>query len=1439
MTRYECQAAQTERRLRFAMLLLTAMLPLLRASAQVASLPFVEDFDAYQATESWLPSRAVEGWTVHLEGDARTALGPAYGRSGNGMALFRPADAWNRMAWHPRMGVTPRANTVRAWVRASAGGFCDMATVSRDGRALTRVTLAPGEGIRRFQLVPETLLSPAEFKGHDWHRVDIQHDFDAGRYRVRIGDRDWHGWTPFLRRAHADGAGRVGFATTTTTGAAPGCCVDDVTVLSLPGAASREPWVLHFEDVFDRDELGGNWAVLDGTFRPVYDVPNGIGKLNGSGALVLLRRLPGDVRVEIEAESRDPGDLSLMLATNERGYAGGYFLGFGSNGNTMSKLLRLGKKVAVAGDAIQPAKRHRVVGERRGSVVTLRVDGKEVLRYDDPKPLAGPAHGLVGLYLFKPGSVHRVRVYGRKGEEPAKLEALPVTETERAESDAEPEPEVNLAGNPSFETVLPGIWPRLASNWVAEYAAVGDRPKLIRDPARAHRGDRFVRLDPRGPWMKLHNIGTRGSGVPLKEGMTYAFSAWMRGPRTHGTVVEFHIGGTRFDVGAEWQEYTTSFDVPKGQNASGRGFFIKAFGPVDIDDVTIVQRGNVPPAAPELAADRTQLQRADRRPDWLKPPGGPAFCERIELEVSEVVGSASGPVRLRVPVAELFGALPAYDFVAPDKLDCVDAGTGVSVPFALLEADLRVGVTRGDVFLFAASVPASARKTYYVYLRDRDPVEGPVFAGTEAELPETLRNRPDPAYAMPLETVGIERLGTLRMGRRADGGIACELTAPAGWHVKGTLSSPEGEQRQAAIGHAGPGPRWTGVTSLSSAAITPGVWGLSVAMTDEAGATRTATAGLVVGAAMWAGGNLIAIASDDPPLPGRRKASLVTARGERESFQVAVAAEDGLAGVELVAGDLVHSSGADPIPAGAWQLERVEEVFVGITAPSPVLRHVDGRFVNAGNYPDPLLPWSSVDIPAGRQRVCLATLHVPQTAAAGMYTGTIAATARDGTRLALPVEVRVHDFAMPQHSSFTMLISGMVGYVSVPEDRDGSFGRDVRYYHLWDIEAQDELAAFVASKGMTPALTGTPYGASATPWTYDADTQTAHIDFLRFDRTAQVLLDHHGIDFIGIAWSSGWHRPGRAHTYVPLDAWPARDVGWGTGYKNFPLRANVDTEKGLQMTSAYARALATHLEERGWLDRVSFYIFDEPKSQAVNDTILGVARTIRAAHPRLRMWGAGYGKTWQPYFDDLHLFTGTISNAVRERLRERGTRYLGRYNQPIDILAVARAVALHGWCEGWDGYYHHETTTNGDSWIHPEPPRWSNRYVPKYVNGTPSHWMMLSGFIYHWPVDELGEPLPEGRTRAWASSLRLEALRESSEDAHVLNMLRDAAADPAAGPALKARVAQITTKLEAFLERGRIPYSHEWYYNYRLDEVELAGLRREIYAAGEQAVQRR
>ena len=108
-------------------------------------------------------------------------------------------------------------------------------------------------------------------------------------------------------------------------------------------------------------------------------------------------------------------DLSVWYGGKFSSYRNGYFIGFGSEMNTMNKLLKNEKKVATAaGPLIKRGKQHHVVVQKDGGRISLVVDGKESFSYLDSEPLN---EGRIGFYLWAMvGSFDNIKIYTRSAQ---------------------------------------------------------------------------------------------------------------------------------------------------------------------------------------------------------------------------------------------------------------------------------------------------------------------------------------------------------------------------------------------------------------------------------------------------------------------------------------------------------------------------------------------------------------------------------------------------------------------------------------------------------------------------------------------------------------------------------------------------------------------------------------------------------------------------------------------------------------------------------------------------------------------------------------------------------------------------------------------------------------------------------------------------------------
>ncbi|MFB3778132.1 MAG: glycoside hydrolase domain-containing protein [Bryobacteraceae bacterium] len=153
-------------------------------------------------------------------------------------------------------------------------------------------------------------------------------------------------------------------------------------------------------------------------------------------------------------------------------------------------------------------------------------------------------------------------------------------------------------------------------------------------------------------------------------------------------------------------------------------------------------------------------------------------------------------------------------------------------------------------------------------------------------------------------------------------------------------------------------------------------------------------------------------------------ASLQAARGETESFQIAIRAPEGvtLSGVEVSISDLSAGS-RRIIPASSVSLFR--EQYVEVRRGSPD-RHGGNRPLGSGRYPDALIPFtdpqtgapwghglaSPFEVPQGTNQVIWVDVSVPRWAMAGRYQGAYTVKSDQGVFQGA-IELQVWDFTLP------------------------------------------------------------------------------------------------------------------------------------------------------------------------------------------------------------------------------------------------------------------------------------------------------------------------------------------------------------------------------------------------------------------------------------------
>lgn len=175
------------------------------------------------------------------------------------------------------------------------------------------------------------------------------------------------------------------------------------TEIVAPGGVD---WQLMVADDFERAELGAEWLTLRGK----WEIADGVLRCREISYLARAEAVTAPVRIEFEARSEHPGDLTAFWGTKDEAWQGGYFIGFASNGNTAGKILRLGQEALVKpGLVATPGQWYHLIAQVLPDRVQLLVDGEPAMEYAEAHPLAGAR--LPGLLSWGEGEFDNVRIY--------------------------------------------------------------------------------------------------------------------------------------------------------------------------------------------------------------------------------------------------------------------------------------------------------------------------------------------------------------------------------------------------------------------------------------------------------------------------------------------------------------------------------------------------------------------------------------------------------------------------------------------------------------------------------------------------------------------------------------------------------------------------------------------------------------------------------------------------------------------------------------------------------------------------------------------------------------------------------------------------------------------------------------------------------------------
>ena len=414
-------------------------------------------------------------------------------------------------------------------------------------------------------------------------------------------------------------------------------------------------------------------------------------------------------------------------------------------------------------------------------------------------------------------------------------------------------------------------------------------------------------------------------------------------------------------------------------------------------------------------------------------------------------------------------------------------------------------------------------------------------------------------------------------------------------------------------------------------------------------------------------------------------------------------------------------------------------------------------------WPDALPPLDKpVDVPAGRNQPIWVLVHVPEGATAGDYVGTVSLKA-EGFWVEVPIGLHVWDFTLPKENHLATAFGLSLGTIA-------------QYHHLKTDDDRrrvwEKYLALMSRSRLSP-YDPAPMDPIRVRLMPDADPPRAELDFDAFDREfARVTEKYHFTNY----------------------RLPMHGMGGGTFHDRTDPSIGPYAAGSPQYEAtfaSYAGQLREHLEQKGWLDMMYVYWFDEPDPKDYEFVADGMKRLKRYAPGLARML------TEQP---EDNVLAGTVDiwcpvshnydAGEAEKCRARGERFwwyvcCGPKAPYCTLFIDHPATELRVWhwqtwqrdivgTLVWQANYWTSGAAYPDGHQNPyeDPMGWVSGYsTPK---GTKRPWGNGDGrFLYPPLTAATPEIAGEGPVLdSPVSSIRLEMLREGVEDYEMLYLLR-------------------------------------------------------------------
>ncbi|KPK58092.1 MAG: hypothetical protein AMK73_09480, partial [Planctomycetes bacterium SM23_32] len=901
-------------------------------------------------------------------------------------------------------------------------------------------------------------------------------------------------------------------------------------------------------------------------------------------------------------------------------------------------------------------------------------------------------------------------------------------------------------------------------------------------------------------------ISTRQHDVYVTPGAEYVLEAWVRAEDVQGSAGWYvHVGNdddpmlvnqvlNAGDGTYGWRQVATRFTAPAGATGASLGTVLRGTGTAWFDDVALTCA-----TAPRLTATAVRNERVE-----LLEAGGDMPWHRD----GQVEGrwDAAAPVRVvNLQSRPLENALVHVD------------ASRITVPGRFRGGDLLVTdraralphFAYQNVLLFAAGVPGRSLSTFHVQVSEdapehQDPLEqyGRILASGSNLVRNADFERGDalpedwPGGAEGERPAGAQMsvVGPGLFGRRCarthvphgaqriwtgwrqdvpvrPGGsyfyaawVRCEDVQNGSVRIHAHYRNAAGElcesRKFASVGAPIAGTTdWTFMSGVFDMPPDAAVFQLHLTMNATGtvlhdgvllaevlpgtlGALQPRPERAAEPLTVWPVNAVVKVFPDDVPPRNVGPARICCARNEAEPLQLAVRAGPEPLEVRIEVGSPVNAEGRalNDVEVGIVGYVPIDHRTDYFSSEAPVWHRMLAEAAGGcdgwpGLWPDPLVPTADLDLAAETTQPVWVTVAVPKDAPAGDYVGAVAFVQDARTVARLPFSVHVWDFALPERSHVAAIY-------------------DLRLGGRWDLpgrtprEAREQFLRFMAERRVSADRV------QPEPVIRYEDGRVV-ADFAAYDEAAERYLDELGMP----------------QTYTP----PGRFAGEDPYDGGYPYagadrrRLRPDYKRAYQ---ACLRAYWDHMKEKGWADKVTLYISDEPHvdQPGIIEQMQALCEMIHEVDPAIPIYSSTWRHVpqWDGYLDVWGI--GHVDHVpvdAMRRLREGGARLWfttdGQMCTDTPYCAVERLLPHYCFHYGVEAYEFW-----GISWLTYDPYAFGwHSFIRQSSRPGESQWVRYpngDGFLAY-PGAPVGHDGP-------VSSVRLEQAREGVEDYEYLYLLR-------------------------------------------------------------------